>query len=379
MFHLYAQIILSRKEEITWLEAVGEEGMLHSILSSLPLLYEEGEEGDPQLSVPETEATQGTKVGGEIAAIDEKPKIDTLPNGDHVPKPAIKSEEPSVVGPVVENSPSTPPPLDVTERGRSLSTDSVPPDVARNLSAPSPDTSTTKSDTTAIDEEPLAVKSPASTDNETTLVDELTTKVEFEETKSPLTSTSTPPSEPEPDVADPWPDTPGQPAKARMSLSSLLRQADDLFARFPPSHQKLDLDKIMGPRSVIFTWTESFSSPLDDELEQYVKTPELVVLPYVDPVEEAAMKEKQEREIQMRKLARRGKLRKSVFSKANVPKKTILAGAVLALGVTLAVYGIRAPGDAGGGRHRGDWKLLRYVGRLLLVGGDRLVARLLGH
>jgi hypothetical protein len=35
-------MILSRKEEITWLEVVGEEGMLHSILSSLPILYEEG-------------------------------------------------------------------------------------------------------------------------------------------------------------------------------------------------------------------------------------------------------------------------------------------------------------------------------------------------
>jgi hypothetical protein len=50
----------------------------------------------------------------------------------------------------------------------------------------------------------------------------------------------------------------------------------------------------MGPRSTIFTWAESFSSlPSDDELEQYVKTPHLVVLPYIDPVEEALMKEKE--------------------------------------------------------------------------------------
>jgi hypothetical protein len=143
----------------------------------------------------------------------------------------------------------------------------------------------------------------------------------------------------------------------------------------------LDLDKIMGPRSVVFTWTESFSSlPPDEELEQYVKTPGLMVLPYVDPVEEAMLKEKQERELEMRKVEKGRKLRKSIFSRANVQKKTMFVGAVLALGVAVAVYGIRAPGDVGRGHHRNDFrKLLRYIGGLLLAGGDTLIGRLLGH
>jgi len=166
-----------------------------------------------------------------------------------------------------------------------------------------------------------------------------------------------------------------------MSLSALLRQADEILARFPPSHPKLDLDKIMGPRSTTFTWTESFSSlPSDDELEQYVKTPNFVVLPYVDPVEEAMMKEKKERELEMRKPERRNKSRKTIFSRANVQKKAVFAGAVLALGIAMAVYGIRSPGDSGRGHHRGELKrLLRYIGGLLLTGGNKFIGRLLGY
>src|SRR5258708_7497976 len=133
----------------------------------------------------------------------------------------------------------------------------------------------------------------------------------------------------------------------------------------------------MGPRSTVFTWTESFSSlPSDDELEQYVKMPDLVVLPYVDPVEEAMMKEKEQRELEMRKVERRKKLRKNIFARWNVEKKVVFTGAVFALGIAMAVYGIRSPGDAGRGH---QWRLLRYIGGLLLTGRDKFVGRLLGH
>ena len=377
-------MILSRKEEVTWLEVVGEEGMLHSILSGLPILYEEGEE-NPQLPVPELEAIHKTEGEG-ITEVDvEKTKDDALPNGDHEPKSAAKSEESSVAEPVVGASPPTPP---LSCRKEEVVVQPLPTkspllsscdiDVAGNLSTPSFNPPTIETDRTALDGEPLGDKSLAFTGNGATLVHE--PSIVGEDTKPAPTSNSSPPSEPEPEVADQWPDTPGQPAKARMSLSALLRHADDLLSRFPPSHPKLDLDKIMGPRSTVFTWTESFSSlPPDDELEQYVKTPNLVVLSYVDPVEEATMKEKQERELEMRKVERRKKLRKRIFSRANAQKKTVFVGAVLALGVAVAVYGIRSPGDAGRGHHRGDLKrLLRYIGGLLFTGGDKF-GRLLGY
>ena len=360
-----AQMILTRKEEVTWLAAVGEEGMLHSILSSLPNLYEEGEEADPPLPVPEAEATP--EADDTAAAVGEKPEVDALPNGDHVPESTLGAGGPSVVEPT--KTPSV----------RQESSGDV--DTTGNLSTPSSDPSTGESDRTVVDGEQLADEPSTFSENNTTLADEPITKTESEGTKPTPTPTSTPPSEPEPEDSDPWPDTPGQPAKARLSLSSLLRQADDLFVRFPPSHPKLDLDKIMGPRSTIFTWTESFPSlPSDDELEQYVKTPHLVVLPYVDPVEEALGKQKEARELERRGAERKRKLRKNLFARVKAEKKTMFAGAVLALGIAMAVYGIRAPGDAGRGHHRGDLKkLLRYIGGLLLAGGDMFVGRLLGH
>jgi len=372
-------MILARKEEVTWLEAVGEEGMLHSILSSLPTLYEEGEEGDPLLPMPEAE----TKAEDTAAAADKKPEVDDILNGDLAPKCTVNTKEPT------ENTSSSTALLsDAKEEaaGQPLPAESLPIkresfsdiDIARNLSTPSPDLSTIESDYTVLDGEPLTHKSPTFTENDATLVDEPITKVEFEETKLTPTSTSTPPSEPE--DSDPWPDTPGQPAKARISLSSLLHQADDLFIRFPPSHPKLDLDKIMGPRSTVFTWAESVTStPSDDELEQYSKTPHLVVLPYVDPVEEAMMKEKEARRLEMKKAETR-KLRRNIFSRANAQKRAVFAGAAFALGIAMAVYGVRTLGDAGRGHHRGDLKkVLRYIGGLLLAGGDRFVGRLLGH
>jgi len=383
-------MILSRKEEVTWLEAVGEEGMLHSILSSLPDLYEEGEEGDPSLPIPEVEVTPENETEDTATAVDQKPSVGALPDGDRAPGSSVETEGPSVIGPT-EGASSTPPPSDTKKESAGEPPLMEPPsvehessgdtDATRSLSTPLSNLSTNGSDITVLDEEPLADKSPAFTENDTTLVDEPITKTESEETRPARALTSTPPSEPEPEDSDPWPDTPGQPAKARISFSSLLRQADNLLASFPPSHPKLDLDKIMGPRSTIFTWAEPFSStPSDDELERYVKTPHLVVLPYIDPVEEALMKEKEDRDLEMRKVERRRKSRKSILARANVQKKTMFAGAALALGIAMAVYGVRAPGDAGRVHHRGDLKkLLRYIGGLLLAGGDRFVGRLLGH
>ena len=380
-----AQMILTRKEEVTWLETMGEEGMLHSILSSLPNLYEEGVEAEPS----EAEVTPETRAEDMAAAVDDKPEVDTFPNGNHVPESTVGTEEPSIVEPVEDALFLTPPPSDIKEEvtNQPLPTKSPPTereslgdvDVARDLSTPSPGPSTSESDRTTLEGEPLADEPPAFSENDTTLIDEPITKVEGAEPVP--TSTSTPPSEPEPQDSDPWPDTPGQPAKARISLSSLLRQADDLLDRFPPSHPKLDLDKIMGPRSTIFTWTESFSyPPSDDELEQCVKTPHLVVLPYVDPVEELSRTKELARELERRGVERRRKLRKSLFARAKVQKRTVFTGAFLALGIAMAMYGIRTPGDAGRGHHRADLKkLFRYIGGLLFAGGDRLVGRLLGH
>ena len=373
-------MILARKEEATWLEAMGEEGMLHSILSSLPNLYEEGEEADPSLREARFKAEDPA------VAVDNNNQAGDVLNGDIAPGCMVKAE-----GLTDDASLAIPLLSDVNEEttGQPLPSESLPIEqessddvcAAGALSTPSSDPPQIESDSRVLDGVLLGDKSPAFTEDGITLIDELITKVELEEMKLTPTLTSTPSSEPEPEGSDPWPDTPNQPSKARMSLSSLLRQADDLLVRFPPTHPQLDLDKIMGPSSTIFTWSESVSStPSDDELEQYVKTPHLVVLPYVDPWEEVTMKGKQVRESKTRKVERRAKLRKNIFSRAKVQKGAVFAGAVLALGIAMAVYGTRAPGDVGRGHHRSDLKrLLRYIGGLLLAGGDGFVGRLLGR
>ena len=378
--HSCTQVVLSRKEEVVWLEAVGEEGILHSILSGLPILYEEGEEGDPQLPVPEAEAVQEAEIKDIMGVVEENTELEALPNGDHVPESTAKSEEPSVVDfaslpppPSYDNEEVVVQPLPT--KSSSISSGDI--HVGGNISTPSPNLSATETERTALDGELPGDKSPSFTEDDSTLFDGLVRSSKSEGAKPTPTFTSTPPSEPEPEASDPWPDTPGQPAKARMTLSTLLHQADDLLARFPPSHPKLDLDKIMGPRSTVFTWTESFSSlPPDDEVEQYVKTLNLVVLPYVDPVEEAMMKEKKQRELEMRKVERRRKLRKNIFARLNVEKKAVFTGALFALGIAMAMYGIRNPGDAGRGH---QWRLFRYIGGLLLTGRDKFVGRLVGH
>ena len=49
------QLILTRREEVQLLEDEGEEGMMHSLLTVLPDLYEEGE---MILDVPKEKSTQ---------------------------------------------------------------------------------------------------------------------------------------------------------------------------------------------------------------------------------------------------------------------------------------------------------------------------------
>ncbi|KAG6838684.1 hypothetical protein C0991_009574, partial [Blastosporella zonata] len=66
-------------------------------------------------------------------------------------------------------------------------------------------------------------------------------------------------------------------------LSSLLTRADELYALCPPTHPSLSLPHIMGPQSVVYTWSESFSSlPTDTEAEAMVSCPGLIVYPYIE-------------------------------------------------------------------------------------------------
>ncbi|KAF9479758.1 hypothetical protein BDN70DRAFT_894672 [Pholiota conissans] len=138
------------------------------------------------------------------------------------------------------------------------------------------------------------------------------------------------------------------PVYPKLTLIDLLNEADALYGKFPPSHSGLRLSSIMGPQSVVFTWSESPSALSSDRTaEAMVAHPELVVYPYVEPdfdqKEKTGQSAKDGHKPTRRK---RRKLRKSPFGQ--MEKKTMLAGTVIVLGVAMAVYGIKARHAAGG-------------------------------
>lgn len=155
--------------------------------------------------------------------------------------------------------------------------------------------------------------------------------------------------------------------RPRVSLSSLLERSDELFALYPPSHPAIALSSIMGPQSVVFTWSEKPSElPEDDEAELMVTQPQLVVLP--PPPVEPESKEDNEKPGHKRPRRRLHKPRRLV-----VERKTVVASAVLVLGVAMAIYGLQATPE----RHHGTAsrelrRLSRMFGGLMLGAGERI-------
>ncbi|EFI27008.1 hypothetical protein CC1G_15141 [Coprinopsis cinerea okayama7 len=172
---------------------------------------------------------------------------------------------------------------------------------------------------------------------------------------------------------------PHHPGKPKLSLSELLRRADQLREEFPPDHPELGVAKIMGPQSVIFTWKQprppgtnvaadgedtelgdDIIGDPDDAAEAMLLHPELVVYPYDPRSEEAeASKEGVDGDGEgdgdhlltgsRKEKRKRRKLHKPRY-KFDVRTKTIVAGTVIVLGVAMAAaYGMRAQkyGSAG--------------------------------
>jgi hypothetical protein len=126
----------------------------------------------------------------------------------------------------------------------------------------------------------------------------------------------------------------------------------------------------MGPQSVVFTWKESLvggkaedddeeevgqegtEEDRDAEAEAMVLHPELIVYPYVPPgpedtkEEDSAWSEVEENGMEKKGKRRRRKLQKS--RRFDMRTKTIVAGALVVLGVSVAIYGIRAQRGAAG-------------------------------
>ncbi|KAG6838371.1 hypothetical protein C0991_012251, partial [Blastosporella zonata] len=166
------------------------------------------------------------------------------------------------------------------------------------------------------------------------------------------------------------------------TLLSLLTRADELYALYPPTHPSLSLWHIMGPQSVIYTWSESFSSlPTDIEAEAMVSCPGLIVYPYIgeyEVIEDTASKWEEDKPISKRKRLGgnlKGKVKSKLkrFRRVGVDQtKGMVAGAVIVLGIAMAVYGVqmrdRHPG-AGMGLASGTWQKLEEGGGVAWHGG----------
>ena len=247
---------------------------------------------------------------------------------------------------------------------------------------------------------------------------------------SPITTTpsSSPPSQtPSSATKTPLPRTPSSrrsptcSGPVLMTLSSLLKHADSLYECYPPTHPGLALSTIMGPQSVVYTWREPELSSsaivmggneweeerlADDEAEAMVARPELVVYPYIEEDEDVDVSWASEEEAngwgwwsekrtkvnrkqkgngrarketgKEREKRRPRRLRKNPLSR--VEKRTMLAGAVLVLGIAMAVYGSRIGRGSSSGRdaHGSDWREWRrmgsWVGGVLVGVADRMVA-----
>jgi hypothetical protein len=320
-----------------------EEGQLHSLLSSLPNIYEEqtpqgllADESTPDIALAQTHHTESITSALELVSIDDiekqPPLVETLSGSAETQDGKLQMDD----GPNV------------------LPADALSTDI-RDLKLSLLEENPMLSDTVDL-EKPMLLETP--TDKKASLVAELGDVAIY-----------VPPSN------DLYLDSPtdelsgGASSSPSVSLTALLRRADELYATYPPSLPELCIHEIFGPNSVIMTWSEDSSKlPSPDAAEAMVEAPELVSLGYEEPQAEPEEEDEDEEvrekpETHPPKRPRR-RLKKRSFS---MDRGLVIATAVLVVGVAIAYHMNGSPRD----RH--EWrKAQRWVGGLLLGAGEKL-------
>lgn len=373
--------MLSRKEEAIALEREGEEGMVHSLLSGLPEIFEEGDdetaiplgEGNSVLSPEEVETTN----------VDEDTPTDSNPQSSPAAQNVLP-EAPEGTPPTATDATQDLPTL---QDGESLEAE-TDLETSTSQAGETDDTLPVEqhstADTTEGDSTLLLEPTPADPGDLNLKTKEVPTAA-----IPPLPyRPSSPPPIPSPPSSSARPASPTTPPvvrQPRVSLSHLLRTADSLYETYPPTHPSVAVNTIMGPQSVMFTWSEHAEDlPSDNDAERMVLRPDLIVLPLPDiddPSKEhltSSEDEKPGRTGKKEKRKRR-KLRKPL--PLAVRRKTMVASAVLVLGVAMAVYGTggfqRGMGlGLGGDRHGAgrEWKTFRhFVGAIVVGATERLL------
>ncbi|KAM5543534.1 hypothetical protein V8D89_002785 [Ganoderma adspersum] len=383
--YLAAALTLTRRQEVQALEEEGEDGMVHSLLTALPDLYEEGDDPPEPL-------------------IEEKLSLPQDPPAELLPKMGTFER----VEPAETNLPATASPtlegLDPADLDGSTDVSTEPSEIEVSRERESSiDASTDGGSETLVDADELAqttdgASTPASPSSPEPKVvvgpsSELPQLSPEDEPEKPPLPTPEDESDGHPALPAEDDEKPRTPAPARtpspspparvprpwLSLTALLTQADALMREYPPTHPGVALRTVMGPQSVVHTWAERARDlPPDDDAERMVARPELVVLPPPpspspspsplpsDDEDEDFDREKEKKRERERKRLRKPRRLGDIIGQ----RKAMVAGAVLVLGVAVAVYGLSAglPGHGHGGQRAAWWKVGKMLGGMVGVG-----------
>ncbi|KAI0000160.1 rab-GTPase-TBC domain-containing protein [Russula compacta] len=317
--YLVAAMTLLRKDQVVRVDSGGDEGMVHAILTGLP------------------EFTDYTKVHDDQAQPDPEPAAAGPENSDVTPPSKDTNGAPLIYG-FSENTcnmsesdlhtgalfpsptPGSPSPFVTAETG-------LPP----SKCPPSPEES--MSSTPAVSDSPvLPLSEPGGS---ISALPDAPASFDPADLPLPPSAASTPPGSPK-HVKSPH-------SQTAHSLLSVLLLADELFVRFPPDTPQLCLTRTLGPASAMRTWAQDATLlPSDDQAEALVIAGiDIVVRDALEPASQK--KEPQQR-------AKKGGVGRARRGEARL----LVAGAVLMLGVAVAV-GVNS---RRGGIGKGDWRAL---------------------
>jgi TBC1 domain family member 20 len=342
--YLTTVLLLVRKEEVKQLYEAGDEGMLHALLCNLPEISDDSSFNHESASVTPKKEEPEHSIASMSQDSSHTDDVRSLSPND-----LSTSQSWTAVGASTASISS-----ESWTAAESTRADSIPsPGLSPTLPAMSP-ANASESHSLNLDSlvefPPLESSSPIDSS--------------YVEEKPPVSRSVTE------SIAEIEVPKPGR--KQRLQLSQLLAEADRIYGEHPPS--SIQVSQIMGPQSVIFTWSQMNGRPSpevkagspvwmgiakdmisDDMAEKMVLRPELVVRPWKDPDEEAV-----EREAEEARQQRQHRDHKKVSKKAQPTDlfgggkgSVIVIGGmvvVVALGVVIAVYS-----------KDGEWK--RWIGR----------------
>jgi len=413
--------MLARKEEVRILVEEDEDGMIHSLLSSLPPLIDENEPASKGASAsPDLSLDSLHLQPDEISVRPSLPSLSTPMDSTEINIDATIVAGPELDSILVADTETNQKLCSSLSASDLTLVDSYPTEItfgmkedidehvrpAKQSPVPLPDEQLDDSDSSQaqatvganVNGETTPTNLPQEaiepdTQGKCGTIDRLATPTKTNLIGSSSKESLSSHTEPSPSTAKPA--APTSPQSPILSLSSLLAHASHLQTLFPPNHPSLHLSEIMGPQSVVHTWSENFRNwPSDDEAEKMVSRMDLIVYPPSpdgenedDSGDQSEMDEAITKETRWEKgdsqggKRKRNKLMKfsrhrrkpsseksnhrrykrnlgaSVVSFASrllghdvrkrMEKKTVLAGAVVVLGVAVAMYGVKS-GRAGG-------------------------------